>query len=154
MIHHISIAAQQPLQVATVLAAISQGQVAPFPAHEGSYLALSFDPHGTMIEVLPEAVTLTPGVEAEGARFSTPNSSTLSYNPFHAAISVPTSEAEIHAMAQQAGWRVVSCNRLDYFHVVEVWVENRQLLEFLPPEFTAEYLASSQPEALQQLLVV
>ncbi|MBW4664336.1 MAG: hypothetical protein KME01_09075 [Chroococcus sp. CMT-3BRIN-NPC107] len=60
MIHHISIAANQPQQVAQVLAQICQGQVAPFPYHQGSYVVLALDSHGTMIEVMPQGTKLTP----------------------------------------------------------------------------------------------
>ena len=65
MIHHVSISANRPLQVAEVLAEMCQGQAVPFPHHEGSYIALTFDPHGTMIEVLPRGTEFTPGVEDE-----------------------------------------------------------------------------------------
>ncbi len=151
MIHHVSIAANQPLQVAKVLAEMCQGQAVPFPHHEGSYIALTLDPHGTMIEVLPRGTEITPGVGTEST-FENPTSQAQTYNAFHAAISVPTSEAQIHEIANRAGWRVASCNRLDYFSVIEVWVENQQLLEFLPPTFAAQYLAFSQPEVLKQLI--
>lgn len=64
----------------------------PFPHHAGSYIALTFDPHGTMIEVLPQGTELSPGVGNESV-FTNPTSQAQTYNAFHAAISVPTSEA-------------------------------------------------------------
>ena len=60
MIHHISISANQPQHVAQVLAQLCQGQSAPFPYHEGCYIVLALDPHGTMIEVMPQGTKLTP----------------------------------------------------------------------------------------------
>lgn len=61
MIHHISIAANLPQHVAEVLAELCQGQAIGFPYHEGSYMALTFDPHGTTIEVHPRGTELTTG---------------------------------------------------------------------------------------------
>ena len=43
-------------------------------------------------------------------------------------------------IAKGAGWHCVTCNR-GPFHVIEVWVENDTMVEVLPPEFAAEYLA-------------
>lgn len=153
MIHHISISAHQPQHVAGVLAQLCQGQVAPFPHHEGSYVVLALDSHGTMIEVLPEGTTLTPNSikfvsGITGVREIKQNS----YNPFHAAFSVATSEATIHEIAARAGWHSATCDRAGYFNIVEVWVENQQLLEFLPPNFAEQYISFMQPHTLQQFL--
>jgi hypothetical protein len=149
MLHHISIAANQPQQVAEILAEFLQGQAIPFPFHEGSFIALSFDPYGTMIEVLPQGSEFKPG-ENTWAASARPQASLG--NAFHAAISVALSETQIHQIAQRAGWRVETCDRNGFFHIIEVWVENQQLLEFLPPTFTAEYLAAAAPEALKELI--
>ena len=53
MIHHISIAANNPLHVSQVFAELLQGQSIPFPGYPESYVALALDAHGTMIEVHP-----------------------------------------------------------------------------------------------------
>lgn len=151
MIHHISIAANQPLHVAQVLAELWQGQVVPFPNHAGSYVVFTFDPHGTLIEVLPQGTELTPGAGDEGAQFiQNPHSS--AYTAVHAAISVPTSEAQILDIAAREGWRAVRCGRAEYFEVIEFWVENQLLLELLPSTLAAKYLSFMQPQTLQQVL--
>ena len=31
-------------------------------------------------------------------------------------------------------------------HVIEVWLENESMVEILPPEFAAEYLAFTRPD--------
>lgn len=147
MLHHISIAANHPQHVAKVLAELCQGQAIPFPYHEGSYIALTLDPHGTMIEVLPHGTELRPGSED----FSF-NPKTFTHNAFHAAISVSTSEAQIYEIAKREGWHVQTCNRKGFFSVIEVWIENQQLLEFLPPTFAEQYLAFTEPRSLQQLV--
>lgn len=155
MIHHISISARQPQRVAQVLAQLCQGQSAPFPHHEGSYVVLALDPHGTMIEVMPQGTKLTPNsndfISGTTLVRSSEDSDT-SYNPFHAAISVSTPEATIHEIATREGWYVVTCSRLGYFSIIEAWVENQQLIEFLPPNFATQYIDFIQPQNLQKFL--
>jgi len=182
MIHHISIAANQPQYVAQVLAQLCQGQTALFPYYKNSYVVLALDPHGTMIEVMPQGTTLTPSFEGDfvsGTKLErsldTPKSSynafhaaisvatsnerikvtsSCGYNAFHAAISVATSEATIHEIAARNGWHVTTCDRLSHFRIIEVWVENQQLLEFLPPNFAEQYLTFMQPQSLQKFLAL
>jgi hypothetical protein len=149
MIHHISIAAFDPQHVAEVLAELCQGQAIPFPYHEGSYIALTFDPHGTLIEVHPRGTELKPIGEIAPSS----NPQTARYNAFHAAVSVSTTEAEVHRIAQREGWCVQTCDRQGFFQVIEVWIENQQLLEFLPPTFATQYLAFTHPNALKQFLL-
>jgi hypothetical protein len=150
MIHHISIAALQPLHVAQVLAELFQGQVIPFPNHEGSFVALTFDAHGTMIEIHPKGTELIPGADDE-AVLHIQNSLASSYIPVHAAISVPVSEFKIYEVGLREGWRVARFNR-GFFDVIEFWVENHMLLELLPAADAERYLDFMHPESLQQVL--
>lgn len=152
MIHHISIAANQPQHVAQVLAELCQGHFCEFPYHPGCYIVLPLDSHGTMIEVLTPNSELTPNpVDGESGFHQNPHAS--KYNAFHAAISVPTSSEQIHEIAKREGWHVLTCDRKGFFSVIEVWIENKQLLEFLSPKETAQYLAFMQPESLKQVLL-
>jgi hypothetical protein len=38
------------------------------------------------------------------------------------------------------------------FSVIEFWVENRILFEFLPPEFVPQYLQTMQLEVIEQMM--
>ncbi len=158
MIHHISISAHNPQHVAQVLAQLCQGQSAPFPYHEGCYLVLALDSHGTMIEVMPQGIELTPNSNdfVSGVQWvrNAEHSQQKNYNAFHAAISVPTPEATIYEIAAREGWHYALCNRLGYFSIIEVWVENQQLIEFLPPNLLEQNLAFMQPQNLQQFLTL
>lgn len=136
MIHHISIAAKNPLEVANVLAEIWNGEVFPFPAVAGSYFMVAFDVHGTAIEIYPQGTMLVP---ADRHPEMGHDANAPTYSPFHAAISVSADTAQIEQVAQRAGWQVQVCTRSS-FKVVEVWIENRQLLELLPPDFVPAYL--------------
>jgi hypothetical protein len=150
MIHHISIAAHNPQHVSQVLAEILQGQSIPFPTHPGSYIALAFDSQGTMIEVHPFGTALFPGNEANEPVELRPNPVSSNHTAIHAAISVPASKNQIQEIADREDWRMVHCHRGDYFDVIEFWVENQLLLEFLPPEIFDQYLSFMEPRTLQQ----
>lgn len=151
MIHHISIAANNPFHVAEVIAEIFAGQAAPFPEHPGSYIALMLDAQGTMIEVHPHGTELKPGTIVEPCQ-TVQNSSASPYTPTHAAISVPTSENQIRAIAEREGWHVARFDRAGFFEVIELWIENQQMIELLPLELAATYLAFMHPKNLQQFL--
>jgi hypothetical protein len=149
MIHHISIAAHNPLHVSQVLAELLQGQSVPFPGYPDSYVALAFDPQGTMIEVHPFGTALLPGEAANAPTHLQPHPATSIYTANHTAISVPVSIAQVQSIATRAGWRMVHCARGDsYFDVIEFWVENQLLIELLPPEIVDRYLAFMVPESL------
>ena len=152
MIHHISITAYEPFHVAQVLAELLQGQVVPFAQHLDGFVALSLDDYGTLIEVLPRSLEFKPGLDSEPVQWNT-NPDFSTYSAVHAAISVPLGEAEIAAIAEREGWRMVRCDRgEDFFAVLELWIENHQMLELLTPELAAGYLAFMQPQNLKRFM--
>ncbi len=68
----------------------------------------------------------------------------------HAAILVPTTVQQIEQIGQREGWRVLTRLQGDgAFRLVEFWLENRILFEFLPPEFETEYLQITQPDMVE-----
>jgi len=133
MIHHLSIAARDPKRAAEVLAELMGGKAVPFPPNPGSFFALQLDEHGSGVEVYPAGFVRKP--EARG------------YGPTHFALSVATDADKVEAIAAREGWQCFRCNR-GPFHVIEVWVENESMVEILPPEFAAEYLAFTRPEKI------
>jgi len=141
MIHHLSVAAHDPARVAGVFAELLEGVVMPFPPKPGAYLAAARDGHGTGVEVLPADTVLEPN-GATGVRFACATPSTRS--PVHFALSVGVDAARIFAVAAREGWACVECDRDGNFDVIELWVENRWLVELLPPPFAARYLAFCQ----------
>lgn len=148
MIHHISIAANNPLHVSQVLAELLQGQSVPFPGYPKSYVALGLDAQGTMIEVHPFGTALFPGEKADEATQLRSNPKSSHYTANHTAISVLVSLAQIQKIADRESWRMVHCHRGDYFDVIEFWVENQLLIELLPPEIVGQYLAFMEPRSL------
>lgn len=149
MIHHISISAKNPQYVAQVLAEILKGRAVPFFPAPGSYMVVAMDEYGTAIEVLPAGAEIHPGAEQKGCQFVR-NPQATPFTATHAAVSVPSSQAEIEQIGAREGWRVVRCDREGFFSLLEFWVENTLLIELLPPEMAAQYLAfTQQPDVLK-----
>jgi len=145
MIHHLSIAARDPKQAAEVLAELMGGTAVPFPPNPGSFFALQLDEHGSGVEVYPAGTELQPGGSSGGSFVKRPEA--RGYGPTHFALSVATDADTVEAIAARAGWQCFRCNR-GPFHVIEVWVENESMVEILPPEFAAEYLAFTRPDKI------
>ncbi len=142
MIHHLSIAAKDPAKAAGVLAELMGGTAVPFPPNPGSYFALQLDDHGSGVEVYPAGTELQPG-GAVGGSFV--KREARGYGATHFALSVGTDGTAVKEIAARAGWECHDCNR-GPFHVIEVWVENETMVEILPPDYAAEYLAFAHPQ--------
>jgi len=150
MIHHLSISAQNPQHAAEVIAEVMNGKAFPFPPHPGSYMTISCDEHGTAIEVYPLQTVLQPGEGENDCQFKE-ISQPVNFTATHAAISVDSTQEKIEAIGHREGWRVIRCNRDSFFDVMEFWLENRVMIEFLTPEMSNQYLTLMQPENLQKV---
>jgi len=146
MIHHISIAAGNPGQVAAVLAAFWQTEVLPFPMYPDSYVVFAGDGHGSAIEIYPAGKVLMPSRPELPELIPATEQERGGHHPFHAAISVNIGEEDIKALCSQQGWFCQTGPRGTFFHVVEVWVENHTLLELLTPQMAADYTAFATPD--------
>ena len=148
MIHHISIPAQNPRHVASVLAELfDNNYCAPFPSHPGSYITFAGDEYGTFIEVYPLGTQMLPGKGDLPIQYQHDTSS--KYTATHAALSIPLEESQIKSIAQREGWRYLRCSR-GHFDIIEFWVENSLLLELATPELAAQYTAVLAPKNLAQ----
>lgn len=150
MLHHLSVAAQDPQRVARVLAEVMGGTVIPFPSHHDSYFALALDELGTGIEVYPVGTQLRPGYDGEGAQFADTTEKSL-FVATHCALSVALELGQIQAIAWRENWQVRVCERGTYFQVIELWIENTTLIELLPPDFARRYTSFMSPENLKRL---
>jgi hypothetical protein len=153
MIHHVSIPARDPRHVADVLAELMNGRAYPFPGGiADSFMAVSGDEHGSMIEVYPETVTLHPGKADEQVTASHDTAPPTAY-PFHLLLSVPLDRAAIHRIGEREGWRTKFLGRgapgqPPVFHVIEFWVENRLMIEVAAPDMLEAYTALIRPATL------
>jgi hypothetical protein len=156
MIHHVSISAKDPKHVADVLAELMNGRCYPFPGGVAdSFMAVSGDEHGSMIEVYPESVTLLPGSE-DDAQARAKYDATAGYVPFHLLLSVPVDRATVERIGEREGWRTRYFGRgapgqKPFFHVIEFWLENRIMVEVATPDMVAEYTRMFRRETLDAM---
>jgi hypothetical protein len=151
MIRHISIDAQDPLRVAVVLAEILSGKAYKFLTPL-SAIVMPFDDYGTHIVIFKEGAVWAPGSNSESAKIL--QASPAHLISAHTAMSVPVSYSQIEQIAKREGWRALVRRKSEGvpFSVVEFWVENRILFEFMPPDFLPEYLETMQPEPIQKMM--
>ena len=164
MINHISIAVHDTEKVAGVLAELWNGFVIPFPVCPNSFMVLANDGRGSAVEVTPIDTILIPGEglpPEEDFDVTTPTEGfeakfvrsdfTPRYVATHLNINTQLNEAEVKEIARREGWRVLTCNRGEgLFQLIELWVENRFMLEVMTPEQTARYVEITQPEFIAQ----
>ena len=164
MIAHFSIPARQPRETAEILGRIIDGEVMPFPVVPGAWVAIARDGSGTGVEVLPDRAVHHLG---EGDRDPARSAAGPEVMPwetqirddgdapqvsgFHVAVTSRLSAAEIVEIGRAAGWRAVHCDRGGVFDLVELWIDNRVLIEVLPPEGTRRYLAFYRPEVARRM---
>lgn len=160
MINHISICVKDPEKVANVIAEIWNGYVFPFPPSPNSFIVLANDAKGTAVEVTPANTILVPGVglpeeagfdnntptEEFEARFVPAEGAVAKYSGTHLALNTQLSESYLKAIGRREGWRTLTCNRGEgLFQLVEIWIENRFLLEVFTPEMTKRYIEVLDP---------
>lgn len=164
MINHISIAVHNPEKVANVLAELWGGFVIPFPACPNSFMAFANDGRGSAVEVTPIETVLVPGeglppqenfdamtpTEEYEAKF-VKSEFVPQYVATHLNINSSLNEAEVKAIAEREGWRVLTCNRGEgLFQLIELWIEDRFMLEVMTPEQTARYVEVTSPEFIAE----
>jgi len=146
MIFHFSIDADDPQRVGAAIARLWRAEMFPFPpVGEGSVIVLAGDHRNSAVEVYPRGVELSPGdgdADPEGRVASRPQG----YSATHVAIATPLTQAEVIALAAEEGWIARYRKRGGAFGVVEVWLEDRLMIEVLTPEMQAEYLAAMTPD--------
>ncbi|MET0181631.1 MAG: hypothetical protein ABW199_01970 [Caulobacterales bacterium] len=142
MIAHASMPADDPRAVALVLAEIMGGEATPFPPG-GPSMWMAWSGDGAIeLEIGPRGGEMAQG--PEGAHWLEGKPARRGVES-HFAIGVDKSAGEIMAIARRAGWATYDFDRGGFFRVVEVWVENAFLIEFLDPTQTAAYKASMTP---------
>jgi hypothetical protein len=152
MIFHASIDAAEPLRVAEFLAALWDGTVAPFPPiARGSWIVMAGDDRGSAIEIYPLGTELVevPG-DADAGSVNRPG---MHGSATHLAIATDMTREAVIALAGADGWTAKYRSRGGLFGVIEVWVEDRVMIEVLTPEMQAQYLAQFTPEGWNDALI-
>lgn len=113
-----------------------------FPPFPGCWIAFAAHDDGTAIEVYPDTHVLTAG-ESHVECLEQMRDTAETF--VHAAVASPLSEPEIMALAQGENWTSRVCDR-GPFRCVEVWIENRLLIEVLDPTMQDAYRAGMTRE--------
>lgn len=148
MIFHVSIDADDPRHVATVLAELWGGKAVPFPpVLKGSWVALAGDDRNTTVEIYPRGTELfeTEGDADAHGLIGDPDRRSAT----HFAMATDLPAERVFEIARREGWPVKYRKRGGVFGVIEVWVEGCRLVELLTPEMQAEYMGAAT-RALQQ----
>jgi hypothetical protein len=141
MLFHVSIEADDPRRLAEVIAELWGGAAAQFPSvTDGSWVALSGDERGTIVEIYPRGTELheVPGDnDATGMR-----GAERRHNATHFAMATRLSEAEVFSIAAREGWPAKYRKRGGVFGVIEIFAEGCQMIEVLTDEMQREYVAA------------
>jgi hypothetical protein len=141
MLFHLSIEADDPRRMAEVLAEFWGGAAAPFPAvTNGSWVALSGDDRGTIVEVYPRGTELLEVAGAHGAVGV--RGQQRRHSATHFAMATKLSENEVLRIARREGWPAKICSRGGVFDVIEIFAEGCQMIEVLTEEMQRDYVAA------------
>jgi hypothetical protein len=141
VLYHLSFNARDPERVAAALAEILSAKVVDAPPplfNQGSKFVCCRDERGTLIVVEPWGVSYRPG---PGASLESPlGTETPEYTAFHGLFQAKVDVETIGKVADREGW---PWGPADYglFRVINVWLEGRQLVEFMTDEMIPDYLA-------------
>lgn len=132
---HLSINAQDPENVARFLATLLGGEALRFPPFPDAWIAFAAHDDGTAIEVYPLTHRLTIGPQTIACEVDSPDRRPTFA---HAAIASNLDRTEILALGVSKGWVSRICNR-GPFECVEIWLEDRLLVEVLDPPMQRDY---------------
>jgi hypothetical protein len=132
---HISINAERPARVAGFLAKLLGGDAMHFPPFPNSWIAFSELDDGTAIEVYPLTHRLAPGPRQLDCVVGDGDAG-LTF--VHAAIGSILPREQIFSLASSEKWTARLCDR-GPFECIEIWLENRILIEALDPSMQQMY---------------
>lgn len=134
-IFHVSITADDPEAVANFLAHVTGGKAMPFPPFPDCWIAFAQENDGTAVEVYPTSHVLKAGPEQIYCEVKERDRSSTFV---HVALGSVLSRSGILEAARANGWTARTCDR-GPFECVEVWLENRLLVEVLDAQMQIDY---------------
>jgi hypothetical protein len=134
---HVSIPADEPERVARSIGEICAGTVLAFAPVQGAYMVWLGDERRTVIEVNPRGHEHVPHPGQFDIR---PNPAPSAHSESHVAIGTSLAVDDVLAIGRREGWLVQRSDRGGVFEVVEVWLENKFLLEVLTEAEQCRYM--------------
>lgn len=164
MIAHISIPAQNPKLVATLLGKIISGSVFNFPVVKDAFIVVANDNSGMAIEVYPAGTAHHPGKGDAPAELPPPSIETQSWedqiypesdyrqiSSHHMALTSGLSEQEVVKLGKESGFRALLCDRAGVFKLVELWIDNTYLIEVLSTHEAQRYKDFMNPATVSKM---
>ena len=146
---HASIPADNPRQVATVLAELLGGEAMPFPpGGPAAWIAWASDGL-TEIEVVRRGDRLVRGPDEAEWR---PDPALSRGSEVHLALTVDLPAEKIVALARKAGWPLRTCIRGGLFALIELWVEDAFLIELFDPAQARHFAQAISSEKWRAML--
>jgi hypothetical protein len=138
-IHHFTVPARDPAQVARVLAEILGARVIPLPHPHGTLLVYAGDTDGSAIEVWPAAMRAGVGEHALGASdLPLPEAW-----PHHAYVTSDACDtASVLAIFAREGWKAEQVHNGPPeagFGLVRGWIENQTSIEIGGSDMRRQY---------------
>ncbi|MFE2187713.1 hypothetical protein ACWEWX_02555 [Streptomyces asiaticus] len=138
MIFHVSIEAQEPERVAKVIAELWQGSAAPLDRLvPGAWIAFCGKSALSSVEVFPCGTNITQvyGDEPWVGR----SDGLLRPTASHVALSTELTKDAVFKVCAREGWKAKYVVRGDRFGVIEAWVNEYLVIEWLTTEMQAAY---------------
>jgi len=147
MIIHASVPADDTARVARVIGELWRCEYFPFlfPEH---FLVVAGDERGTQIEVGPRGKQIVP---AETMMSFQLNPAPSPYSEVHLNIATPLTVNEVLGVAKREGWTARVCDRGGVFKVIELFLENKFMLELMTEHALHRYQSFMKPENLRML---
>jgi len=132
-ISHVSVAVREPEHAARALAEIWGGKAHPFFPLPAAWIAFSSGEPSSQIEFYPDKAELEPIDTREDYTFRTnPQASRLTST--HIALKAPCDQATVERIAAREAWRCRLGNRGGAFDVMDIWIEDRLMIEVVTPD--------------------
>lgn len=145
MILHASITADRPEHTARLLGELLGGGAMPIRGPgEGTWLAAGPKPIGNVVEVLARGSEFH---RRAGDHVETMRRTEQRHSGFHLLLESPLEEEEIMAVTKREG---VSAHRTSngLIDLIEVWIDECLLIEFVTPAMATAYYALFEPEKI------
>jgi hypothetical protein len=139
VLNHASIPADNPERVARAIAQIWKSDHYPF-VYPNSYIVIADDGRGTQIEVTQRGNEQVPAALEVGLRV---NPVPSPYSEVHLNIVTSLSEQEVLSIGEREAWIARICDR-EFFKLIELWLENRFLLEVITENEARRYVQFTQ----------
>jgi hypothetical protein len=142
MLLHVSVEADDPRRLATVVAELWGGEAFPYPmATDEGWMAIAGDDRGSMLEVLPRGTELRVGAgDNEAIGVTGPP---RRHGGTHIALETILPDAAVLAIGMREGWAMKRGRRAGgAFFVIEAWVEGCLMLELVTPAMQPAYRAT------------